>query len=199
MAFCAHCGRPLDASASFCTSCGAATSSAPAMEPAALAGAPAPAHADAHAPAHAPAPVRTRPVGVTIVGVVMLIGGAFAAMGAAALLLFGFFAGSLGAAFDASDWFPFGSLVGGAILFAMMVAALFVGAFAALGIATGVGVLKGRSWAWALTFVVMGLVGLSALGDLAQQDLGGILGLAAAGLVIWYFLQPDVKRWFSKA
>lgn len=137
-------------------------------------------------------------MGVTIIGMVTLF---VSAIGAIAIL-FALFAvmisASVGAAF-AEDWMPFLLPFGGAVALLAIFALVFAGAFVALGIVTGVGVLKGRSWAWGLMIVLMALAGVNSLFDLARQDVGGILGVAVSGIVIWYFFQPDVKRWFGRA
>lgn len=200
MAFCPQCGKPVESGAAFCTACGHALAPPPAMSaPAATVPAPAP-YAAPVVPA-APA-ARVRPIGVTIIGIVSIIAGAFLALGAVAVLMFALFGASMMQAFGDEMW-PFE--VGGAfIAFFAVIALLFIAAFAGLAFAAGFGSLQGRSWAWGLTIVLMGLNALNGLGELAGgiRDgtfLSGVLTLAVSGLVVWYYFQPDVKAWFGRS
>lgn len=139
--------------------------------------------------------VGARPIGVTIIGFVTVAVGAFAVLGGLFLILFmgtlGAFLGSFG--FDGSG--ALGGFFGALGLFL----AMFVFALAALVILVGVGTLRGSSWAWVAMLLLMGLNALSGLSSLASRDISGIVALLVSGLVIWYFLQPDVKTWFGRA
>lgn len=189
MSFCPQCGKPTAPGASFCTACGATLP----------AGAPTTPAIAAPAPSAAPQAIaRVRPVGVTIIGIVLVVGSAFFALA----MLIGMMFVATGAAWwtqFSREWIPylpdFGPIAM-AVVFTMMLIAAGV---AALGIATGIGVLNGRDWAWGLTLVLMALNGLSGLFDLATLEPGGVVAIAVSGLVIWYFFQPDVKRWFGRA
>lgn len=179
VAFCARCGASLPPAAAFCTGCG---------EPAA---APAP---HAPAPASAPAARGARPVGVTLIGVATICVGGLIAL--AIPFVFALFAAGAGIAGAFGDGF-FAALAGAFALFWIAVL-LVVALLAGLAIATGVGVLRGAAWAYWAMIVLMALQALSGVGQLASQDFQGVLALAVAGLVIWYFLRPDVKRWFGR-
>jgi len=133
---------------------------------------------------------------VTIVGLVMAVFGAIAILVGMVVMLF---MGALGAFLGA--FFPFSEGAGFAGFFGVLgiIAAMFVFGFAAVTIATGVGALRGRSWAWIAMLVLMGLNALRGLAGLAQRDIGSVVTLAVSGLVIWYFFTPEVKTWFGRA
>ena len=196
MAYCPHCGAGTNPGASFCTACG--TTLTPAAPPPTI-GAPAP-HAPAAPSAYAAPPVTQRPVGVTIVGIVMIVG---SILGILAILGLIFMAMVIGTAFSEVfggsswfEWFELGASIAAAFL---LVAALFVIAFAVFALLTGLGSLRGASWAWAATIVIMALTGLNSLASLASRDTGGLLGLLASAAVIWYYFRPEVKAWFKRA
>lgn len=183
MAFCPHCGSPAAPGTSFCSACGRSL-------PGAASPAPHPAGAAPAAPRWPAAEARPpRPVGVTIVGVVLFM--ASVAMAFGALVVFAgsqWLAGYVPVAEARSVFTVFGPVVA----MGMLLAAGLV-AFA------GYGALDGRSWAWALVLVLLGLNALGALAQLAEGDVGGVLGLLVSGLVIWYFFRPEVRAWFGQA
>ena len=148
------------------------------------------------APAVAPGAPQARPIGVTIVGLVSVVFGAVMVLVGFAVMLF---MGAMGAIFG--TFLPFDGSGGLGAFFGVLgiIAAFFVFGVAALMIVTGVGTLRGRSWAWALMLVLMGLNALRGLLGLAQRDFGSVVTLLVSGLVIWYFLTPEVKRWFGRA
>lgn len=184
MSFCPQCGRASFTGASFCAGCGA--NLAPGAPPSAPVAAPAP-------PAPPTPPVR--PTGVTVIGVGVVLLGAFTALGA--LFMLGAFAigGAIVAAVFGSSAEAIGALVGVFVL----VIALFMGAFAALFIASGVGFLRGRSWARLVVLVLAGLWALGGVLALADQDPSGILAAAAGGVTLWYLFQPGAKAWFGES
>jgi hypothetical protein len=94
----------------------------------------------------------------------------------------------------------------------MTIVGLALAAVGVLGVATGVGLLQERNWAWLLTrlwaslCIVVGLVsaGLSLLGDTVTSGilatiLGGLVPAIAAVVVLWYIYRPDVRAAFGRA
>jgi hypothetical protein len=59
---------------------------------------------------------------------------------------------------------------------------------------------QGRGWAWSVS-IALEILGLFAglLQLVLLQDPSAIVGLAINAFLLWYFLQPGVKRWFGKA
>lgn len=145
--------------------------------------------------ASAPAP---RPVGVTIIGVVTVVLGGLMAFGLAFAALAVMFGAAFFTALFGEFFAPMGAFAGVLAAFIMMIL-LFAALVAALVIVVGVGVLKGRGWAWGAMIVLMALNALGGLSSLAQRDVGGLFSVLVAGVVIWYFFQPDVKAWFGRS
>lgn len=190
MSHCPNCGATATPGASFCSTCGRPFAAAPV---------PAPPSWSAAAPYALPAALpRARPVGVTIVGIVSIVGGigmAFAAVAALFILLLGAtFADAMTDTFV--PWMP--SVPGALMATLAVIAFLFLGAMAGLAIAAGVGSLRGRAWGWVLTLVAMGLVALDAGGGILAGAVEDVLGLLVAGLVVWYYFTPDVRAWFGR-
>ena len=88
---------------------------------------------------------------------------------------------------------------------------LFLVAVGVLGLATGIGLWRGHSWAWLVTrlwasvCIIAGLVGagLSLLSDtLTSQILGTMIGSTGtaivAAVVLWYLYRPSVKAGFGR-
>ena len=142
--------------------------------------------------------VGPRPLGVTIVSVLTLLGMA----GWVIAGIFWIVAAAAGATVLNMFW-------GGAPSWLISLISIF-GAIAAIisfGVATlfyfvGVGNLRGRAWAWTTVLLISMLWGLfMVLGLFGASPDGMIwlfveLGLAA--LIIWYYYTPTVKRFFGK-
>jgi hypothetical protein len=182
MAYCPHCGAASTGSA-FCGTCGKPMTlggAVPAATSAPMAAAPA-----------------ARPVGVTIIGVVVVVGSAAAAallvIGAGLLLL-----GSAAAFSGFIQQFPMAGIPAALIGALFMVFAVLALALAAVGIVSGLALLRGKEWARWLVIVFQALSLLGALGNVAQRQFGSaVFSILVAGVVIWYLLQPDVKAWFE--
>ncbi len=101
---------------------------------------------------------------------------------------------------------------GGTIDGIMTVVGLALVAVGVLGLATGIGLWRGHSWAWLVTrlwasvCIIAGVVGagVSLLGDtLTSQILGTVIGstgtaIVAAG-VLWYLYRPSIKAAFGRS
>lgn len=94
-----------------------------------------------------------------------------------------------------------------AALDASLAVALLLLPLGALGAVVGVGLWRGRTWAWSLS-VALAAAGLAVqaawlvlvpgvLTD-AAVALGGAAGLALGLGVLAYWLRPGVKRWFGR-
>lgn len=179
MSFCQRCGATLGGAA-VCPSCGTVPD-APAPLPYAQPLPPPP------APLGGLPAQRPRPLGVTLVGIVLVAG---SGLGAAGLLLFSL----VGlAATSAEPWL--GIFMAFFLVFAV-VALLVLG----VAIAVGLGLLKGQSWAWVGFLVLAGLGLLGSLagfaGMLPHLDPGTLFGVLVWGGVGYYFLRPEVREYF---
>lgn len=116
---------------------------------------------------------KNRPMGVTILAVLEIIGALFMFLGSAffgAIGSLGLVSVLLGAVFG------FGAL-------ALLVAGL-------ISLLTAYGFLKGEGWGWWLGMIV---AGLSILSIALLNILGFVLGL----IIAYYLTRPNVKRWFD--
>ena len=139
-----------------------------------------------------------RPLGVTIIGILMVIGGIVMIFAGIAAVL----AGSLLPLAMQTGSLPEGiptAMFGGA--------AVGIGAFMlALGIAALViayGLFKGKGWAWTAA-VVLSIIGIAlAVLQIATSlifgDPSGIISLAINGVILYYLYRPHVKAYFGKA
>ena len=128
----------------------------------------------------------SRPVGITILAVFEILFGIVGLIAGLALI-------GLSALFTALP--KVGSLLGsiGVVLGGI---ALF---FSLIWLATGVGFLHGRRWAWTLGTIFSVLSLLGALGALAIGLItGGIGGSIFWGLMLYYLTRNHVKAFFGK-
>ena len=130
---------------------------------------------------------RERPLGVTILAILALIGGFFGLLGGIALLGLGGLAAGLGAAVDGT----YAMIIGLGLLVQ-----------AVLNLAFGIGAFMLKPWAWTLGVVaqVLGLL-LTVLNVvLLRADLGGqIVGVLISIAILYYLFTPGVRAAFGKA
>ncbi len=116
-----------------------------------------------------------RPLGVTILAILMAIGGILGIIGAIQILT--------------NPWIRIAAALRavniGLIYFSLLLSIV------ALPIAYGF--WTGLTWSW---YAGLAVSGLSAITNLLQLP-GGILGLIIDAVVIYYLLQPNVKEWFK--
>ena len=120
-----------------------------------------------------------RPLGVTIIAILTIIGGiGFLASGIAAVVAT-----------------PFLSDMGG--LSAGIGAALIV-----LGIAYFVmayGLWKGKGWAWTIT-LVLSFIGIAfGIASIVTGNIGAVFHLIINIIVVYYLYKPNVKMFFGKS
>jgi hypothetical protein len=115
---------------------------------------------------------RQRPIGVTIIALLAILGGiAFLASGLATLILIpliGIFIGS-------------GLFILGLAYFLM-----------------AYGLWKGRSWAWSLTLILSGIGIIVGIGSIIVGNIGSIFHIIINAIVIYYLYRPNVKSFFNK-
>jgi hypothetical protein len=155
---------------------------------------------------------KSRPIGVTIIAILNIIGGVL-------MLIFGIGLITLGAVlptlppsvFNQSQLqgnltagqapVPPGpppmvlqSLLGGAgIAFGAVLVALAIVSFI-----VAYGLLKGRGWAWTIT-VILSIISivLNAI-SIAAGNIGGIVSIIISGIILYYLYRPHVKAYFGK-
>jgi len=148
--------------------------------------------------APAPAPMTAagaRPMGATVISVIEAILGVLGLLLAlAAIGLGGLAGGIIGSSGVEGGAAAAGILAGLGFVFGLI--ALLI---ALLYLAIAYGVWKGRSWAWMLG-VVVSVVGLvfAVLGLTSGISVSSIISVALPVVVLYYFMQPDVKRWLGR-
>ena len=140
-----------------------------------------------------------RPTGVTILAVLALIGGVFGILaGLLALMggaLFGGMAASAGA--DAGTAASIGGL--------FFIGAVLILTGAVIELAFFYGAWTAKAWGWMLgviaalwNIVVPIVVGLLN-GDIVGGITSNIIGIAIAGVILYYLNTPAVKQYFGRA
>ena len=153
-----------------------------------------------------------RPLGVTIIAILRIIGGIILLLGGIGLVTIAPFVGQLnvnttsstidssvpvtpnGAGIDVSNnntsFLFFAAFIGviGSILIVLGIAS-FVVAW---------GLLKGKGWAWTVTIIItiISLV-FNAL-SIISGNIGAIVGIIIDGVIIYYLYRPNVKSYFGR-
>jgi hypothetical protein len=155
---------------------------------------------------------KSRPLGVTIIAILNIIGGVL-------MLIFGIGVVILGAivptlppsAFNQSQVqgnltagqspIPTGappmalqSLLGGlGIAFGAVLVALAIVSFI-----VAYGLLKGRGWAWTVTLILSIISIVWNAITIATGNIGGIISIIISAVIIYYLYRPHVKAYFGK-
>jgi len=135
-----------------------------------------------------------RPLGVTIIAILMAIGGiAMIVAGVSALFLGSLiplagqtqdFAGNI-----SSTMLGGFAVVSGAVMLALGIASLVI----------AYGLFKGRGWAWTAA-VVLSIIGIvMSVVSIVTGNFGSIVSLIIDGIIIYYLYRPHVKAYFGKS
>jgi hypothetical protein len=126
-----------------------------------------------------------RPLGITVIAIVLAVSGVFQALvGAEALGWTNF---GLGAAVDAAGMSGWASVLTGVLT---------------ILVAGGLFTLAG--WAWLLAVVVLGIRIVVDLWAVITHGMGSAIGPAAivnaviSAVILWYFMRPGVKAAFGR-
>src|SRR5215212_3606266 len=127
-----------------------------------------------------------RPLGVTIIAVLTIIGGiAFLASGITAVTVAPFL--SVTGPNNNNTLAGLSAVTGAALL--TLGLAYFVMAF---------GLLKGKGWAWTIT-VVLSCIGIAlGLVSIVSGHIGAIFNIVINGVILYYIYRPSVKSFFGK-
>ncbi len=134
-------------------------------------------------------------MGATVITVIEVILGVLISIVALGALFIGSIAGGLGGLSGVENGAAVGGILAGVGFFFGIIAALL----AVLYFAIAYGVWKGRTWAWTLG-VVVSIIGLvfAVLGMTGGVSASSLISLALPIVVLYYFMQPDVKRWLGR-
>jgi hypothetical protein len=144
-----------------------------------------------------------RPTGVTILGVLAILGGIFLLIGGIALvglgLVIGTYAGSAFTnALSNAGYSGLASIGAGTLAVILLALGAIVLVLGILYFAVGIGYFGGKGWAWTLGIIV---TILSIIVDIVQIAFGAfsnVLGLVIGLLILYYLTRPHVKAFFGK-
>jgi len=122
-----------------------------------------------------------RPLGVTIIGILWILGGLlvlFGGIGIAAL-------GSLVAG-------PIGGIIGLGLGVVLLVIAI-------IEIVLGIGCFRQWGWVWTVGVIVTVISLLGGIIDLFRTGAGALVGIVISIVILWYLFREDVKNYFGKA
>jgi hypothetical protein len=119
---------------------------------------------------------RKRPLGVTIVAILMIINGIILIAG-----------GIGGVSVGAVMGIP---LIGAAsgVLVALGIAALIV----------AWGLIKGKGWAWIVTVILSIISIIMSIIAIAGGNFGAVINLVISGVILYYMYRPEVKAYFGR-
>ncbi len=119
---------------------------------------------------------RKRPLGVTIVAILMIINGIILIAG-----------GIGGVSVGAVMGIP---LIGAAsgVLVALGIAALIV----------AWGLIKGKGWAWIVTVILSIISIIMSIIAIAGGNFGAVINLVISGVIVYYMYRPEVKAYFGR-
>jgi hypothetical protein len=140
-----------------------------------------------------------RPIGVTIIAILIIIGGIALLIGG---LLFMAFAGFLSSSQTSSD-----SPINIAVLISLPLSLGMV-IIGIIYIVVSYGLLKGKGWAWIITIIVT-IIGLiiqivSAIitglvsSSIETALVTHIIGIIISGVIIFYLYKPNVRDYFRR-
>jgi len=134
--------------------------------------------------------IRERPLGVTILAVLNIIGGILTLILGLTITVFIAFLGFL-----LPTTLPFRWLVS---MLGIVVGILLV-LMGVLGILVGLGFWRGWGWSWTLSVFLYGISFLLSLVNIIfARDLSSVIGLIINGILLYYLFRPHVKAWFGK-
>ena len=139
--------------------------------------------------------IKKRPTGVTIIAILIIIGGI--------LLLLAGIAGVVVGSLSISQIIGLGFVIIGAIILAVGIGYLVV----------SYGLLKGKRWAWTITVVLLfigiaiNVVSIIIFGyftfdtdtsSFLTSNSGSIAGIIISVIILYYLYRPHVKSYFGK-
>lgn len=122
-----------------------------------------------------------RPLGVTIIGILWIIGGLIMLLG-----------GLGAAAFGAVIGGPIGGVIGLVLGFTLIIVGI-------IEIILGIGCFKAWGWVWTVGVIITIISLVMGIIDLFTSGMGALIGIIISGIILWYLFQANVKRYFGKS
>jgi hypothetical protein len=135
-----------------------------------------------------------RPMGVTILAVLAIIGGIFGICGGGLGILGGSFLGAVGAQAGVGNAAALGGMA--------VLSSLILLVIAVAEILFGIGALTLKPWAWMLGLVISGISIVFALLSLLAgwaPFFNVLIQIVISGIIIYYLMTPEVKQAFGRA
>ncbi len=149
-------------------------------------------------------PKPPRPTGVTILGILAILGGIAGLFGGAVLIGLGLLLGTLVASAEITNQLTLAGYPGlaglGVSLISTIVILLgvIVLILGILYLAVGVGFFGGKGWAWTLG-VIVSIIGIILnVVQIAVGSFGSVISLLIGLLILYYLMRPHVKSFFGK-
>ena len=148
-------------------------------------------------------PKPRRPTGVTILGVLAILGGIALLVGGVTLiglgLVIGTYAGSAFTnALSNAGYSGLASIGAGTLAVILLALGAVILVLGILYFAVGIGYFGGKGWAWTVGIIV---TAISIVLDIVQIIFGAVsnvFGLVIGLLIIYYLTRPHVKAFFGK-
>jgi len=122
-----------------------------------------------------------RPLGVTIIGILWIIGGLL-------LLLAGLGLAALGAVIAG----PIGGVVGLALGFVLIIIGI-------IEILLGIGCFKAWGWVWTVGVIITIISLVMGIITLFSDWMSGLISIIISAIILWYLFQANVKAYFGKS
>jgi hypothetical protein len=156
----------------------------------------------------------SRPLGVTIIAILQIIGGAFMLIFGIGLITLGAFLPTLPpSAFNQTDiqgnmtaaQIPMPPSADSPMAVQSFLSGLGI-AFGAVLVAIAIvsfvvayGLLKGKGWAWTVS-IILSIISIvwNAITLVTAANYGGIISIIISGIILYYLFRPHVKAYFGK-
>jgi len=144
-----------------------------------------------------------RPTGVTILGVLAILGGIALLVGGIALvglgLVIGTYAGSAFTnALSNAGYSGLASIGAGTLAVFLLALGAVILVLGILYFAVGMGYFGGKGWAWTLGIVVTIISVILDVVQIAFGAISNVFGLVIGLLILYYLTRPHVKAFFGK-
>jgi uncharacterized membrane protein (DUF2068 family) len=130
---------------------------------------------------------KNRPLGVTIVAILMIISGVISLVGGSLGLI-----GGIALSVLANDP-EFGIFGAGLVAISSVIIALGI---ASLVVAWGL--FRGKGWAWLITVIIAIISIVFSIVGIASGQLHSIVTLIIYGVIVYYMYRPEVKSYFGR-
>jgi hypothetical protein len=138
---------------------------------------------------------KSRPTGVTIIAVLNIISGIIMIAGGVGLAAIGSVLPTMttvdpnaGGQMALAGVLGVGGIAVGAVLIILGIISFIV----------AWGLLKGKGWAWTVTLILSAISIIMGVISLVGGNVGSIVNVIIAGIVIYYLYRPHVKAYFGK-